>query len=264
MTREMHSAADLYQRVRRLLVAEAELFGASAPRARVFRREGVTASVNPHAPDRSIFNWIVPEGTALLLSAYPELARAYDEGGVRAFTVWVDPGDEELERELASRGHLLDGRPTAMGAELEGLALPDPGDLDVRETRDAALVSGINDAAYGFPPPAFRAAFVRFPDERWRGYLAFSEGRPVACALTYESADGDCGVSGVATLPEARGKGMASRLLAVALREARARGATTTTLQATSKGAPVYTALGYRALGRMSMWEHRVPAPSAG
>jgi GNAT superfamily N-acetyltransferase len=78
--------------------------------------------------------------------------------------------------------------------------------------------------------------------------------------MTYESSDGDCGVSAVATLPEARGGRIASRLLSVALRAAQARGARTTSLQATSKGAPVYTALGYRDLGRMSMWEHRVPA----
>lgn len=256
----MSSDAELYQRVRRLLVAEAELFGASAPRARLFRRDGLVASINPHAPDRSMFNWVVAEGRAPLLAAYSELALAYEHAGVRAFTVWVDPGDDETERELGLRGHVLDGRPVAMAANLDALTLPDPTDLVFEETHDAATISAINDSAYGFPPPAFRAALERIPDPRWRGYLGLRDGRAVACVMTYESSDGDCGVSAVATLPEARGGGIASRLLTVALRAAQARGARTTSLQATSKGAPVYTALGYRDLGRMSMWEHRVPA----
>lgn len=109
----------------------------------------------------------------------------------------------------------------------------------------------------GFPPPAFAAAFVRCSDPRWRAYLARDGEQAVACLLTYESADGDCGGTGVATLPIARGTGVASRLLATALRQAESRGAKTTTLQATSKGAPVYARIGYRDLGAMSMWEHR-------
>lgn len=256
----MTSDADLNQRVRQLLLAEAELFGSSAEGAMMLRRPGVVASINPRAPDRSIFNWVIFEDRAALLGAYDELASAYHAAGVRAWTVWVDEGDLETEHALTERGHLLDAKPRRMAADISQLTLPATAELTWRETDDIAAVSAINDAAYGFPPPAFSAALVRRSDPRWRAYLAFQGQRAVGCALAHESAGGDCGISGVATLPEARGRGIASRLLAVGLNEAARRGATTTTLQATSKGSPVYVRLGYRDLGPISMWEHRVPA----
>jgi hypothetical protein len=42
-----------------------------------------------------------------------------------------------------------------------------------------------------------------------------------------------------------------------ALREARARGCTTTTLESTKVAETLYAGLGYRALGRYEMWESR-------
>jgi GNAT superfamily N-acetyltransferase len=259
----MTSDHELFQRVHRLLAAEAQLFGSSADGAVTLRFDGVLASLNPCAPDRSIFNWVVADSRAALLSSYDALARSYENVGVRAWTVWVDEGDVATERELTARGHVLDAKPRAMAADISRLALPAIHDLSWHETDDIPAVAAINDAAYAFPPPAFRAALVRRVDARWHAYLAHQAGHPVGCALAYESEDGDCGVSGVATLPEARGTGIASRLLAAVLLQAVSRGAVTTTLQATSKGAPVYGRLGYRDLGAMCMWEHRVPPPKA-
>ncbi|MFZ5892828.1 MAG: GNAT family N-acetyltransferase [Myxococcota bacterium] len=258
----MSSDAVLYLHNRRLIAAEAELFGSSAEQARVFRAPGIVGAVNPHAPDRSIFNWCIAESTSLLLAGYSALADAYVQAGVRAWTVWLDPGDEYGARELGARGHLLDAQPLAMGAEIGALGLPEAGDLDARETRDATIIATLNEAAYTFPPPAFRAAFERICDPRWHAHVAFDGDRPVACVMIYDSEDGDAGVSCVATLPEVRGRAFASRLLGSALRAAVKRGCGTTSLQATSKGAPVYARLGYRNLGAMSMWEHRVRAPS--
>jgi hypothetical protein len=42
-----------------------------------------------------------------------------------------------------------------------------------------------------------------------------------------------------------------------ALLDARERGCTTTSLQATAMGRPVYRRLGYRELGVIEMWERR-------
>ena len=75
--------------------------------------------------------------------------------------------------------------------------------------------------------------------------------------------EGDCGVYAVATVPEARGRGLTSALLAHALADARERGCTTTTLEATRMGHSVYERLGYRPLGPVAMWERR-RAPDSG
>jgi GNAT superfamily N-acetyltransferase len=253
------SDAELYQRVRRLLVAEASLFGASAEGASVLRLPGVLGSVNPAAPDRSMFNWVIAEQPSRLFAVYDELAQRYEAAGVRAWTVWSDEHDQLTADWLRERGHVLDAKPRAMAADIAALSLPPVGDLSWGATTDVSVVAAINDQAYDFPAPAFGAALVRNADPRWHAYVAHQGDAAIACVLGFESEDGDCGITGVATLPAARGTGTASRLLAVALSEAAKRGAHTTTLQATSKGAPVYARLGYRDLGAMIMWEHRVP-----
>lgn len=255
--------AELSRRVRRCLLAEAQLWGSSNPDAQVLTLGEVVASLNPRAPDRSMFNWVVMPSVSALLAVYDELAQRYAAQGIRAWTVWGEPDDQELAQVLQQRGHTLDAQPRAMAAEIGALSLPQVGDLDWLETDDLSVIGAINDQAYSFPPPAFGAALVGKLPSPWRAYVARSGSEPIGCVLVCESADGDCGVSGVATLPAARGTGTASRLLALALQQAAARGAVTTTLQATSKGAPVYARLGYRDLGSLIMWEHRVPKPES-
>ena len=247
----------LYVRVRDLLGEEARLFARCSTSGRLVSWPGVFASVVAAAPDRSMFNWVVYERLDALLEHYAAISRVYRNAGVRAWTVWGDPGDAAAARALSDRGHKLDSQPIAMAAEIAGLILPATGDLDWSETRDAGLVARINDSAYGFPPPAFEAVFDHWPDPSWRAYIARLSGTAAGALLAREGANADCGITGVATLPEARGHGIATRLLAAVLREAQGRGAVTTTLQASPSGAKVYTALGYRCLGTMGMWEKR-------
>ena len=218
---------------------------------------GVCASVVPAAPDRSMFNWVVYEGLDALLVNYAAVAQAYEDAGVRAWTVWVDPADEAAAQALSQRGHLLDSQPVAMAAMIADLNLPDTGELDWVETRDLGLVGRINDSAYGFPPPAFEAVLDHWTQTCWHAYIANLNGTPVGSVLAHRGEDGDCGISGVATLPAARGHGIATRLLAAVLREAQRLGMYTTSLQASPSGAKVYAALGYRSLGSMGMWERR-------
>jgi GNAT superfamily N-acetyltransferase len=259
MTRMM-DAAELYARVRSCLGAELALFGSASKNARMLRWPGVTASLSPATPDRSLFNSVMCDSAAALDAAYPELARSYADAGVRAFTVWADPDDVELCALLTAQGHQLDSRPWAMAEAIAALRLPDEGDLDWFATRDMAQIASLNDAAYGFPSPAFDAVLDRLEDARWHGYVARLHGVPKSCLLLWDGDYGDCGICAVATLPDARGRGLATRLLARALRDATARGQGTTSLQASPQGYPVYLKLGYRDLGRMSMWERRALA----
>lgn len=67
---------------------------------------------------------------------------------------------------------------------------------------------------------------------------------------------GDCAIGMVETVPAARRKGLATQLCAHAVAEARDRGCTTASLQATEMAGGVYTRVGFHDLGR---FEEYVP-----
>jgi predicted GNAT family acetyltransferase len=67
----------------------------------------------------------------------------------------------------------------------------------------------------------------------------------------------DCGVSFVATAPEARRRGLASLVMRGTLHDALENGCTSTTLQATDVGLRLYDSLGFRRLCDMQLWEQR-------
>jgi GNAT superfamily N-acetyltransferase len=116
----------------------------------------------------------------------------------------------------------------------------------------------VNDASYGFAGD-FERAFRSVPPEPAYLYLARADGVPASTVLTFEEGE-ECGVYLVATRHEARGRGLATALMTHALLEARARGCTTTSLQATQRGRPMYERLGYRDIGAVHMWERRRPS----
>jgi GNAT superfamily N-acetyltransferase len=221
---------------------------------------GLVAALVPSMPERSVVNCVVYEDAAALEASLDRLDAAYDEAGVRAWTVWVHEGDERARGALAAAGHRLDGEPMGQELDLAEVEMPAGPELDLVADASPADFDPIVAAAYGWP--GFGEAIDAFPS-RFHAHAARDEGgRPAACLGIWD-VDGDAHVQLVATLPEARGRGLASRLLARALIDARERGCTTSSLQATAMGRPVYTRLGYRDLGRVQMWERRKPAPTA-
>jgi GNAT superfamily N-acetyltransferase len=229
--------------------------GSASPGARVVEADGgVLAAVVPARPDRSVVNAVVYEDGAALVAARDTLAAVYAEAGVVAWTVWTRPGDEEVPRALAAAGHRHDAQPLLMAAAIGELDVLPRRELDLEPAPAWADAARINDACYGQDPQhSFAAAFGGFDA---RLYVARLDGEPAACAGARWH-EGDCGIYFVATLPHARGQGVASELLRTALRDARAAGCETTSLEATALGAPVYERLGYRPLGRLGMWELR-------
>ncbi len=222
----------------------------------------VQAAITPAVPGVSLFNAVVYDDGAALLGARDELSAVYDGAGVQAWTVWVRPGDEAVAAGLRAAGHVHDGRPLLMGAVLGAMDLDPRGDvdLDVDPAPSFTVLADLNDAAYGVPGGTFAPAVAGLGDAGPRAWVARAGGRPVA-TLSLALHAGDAYVWLVATAPEARGRGLASELLRSALRAARDEaGAATTTLEATAMGEGVYRRLGYRELGRLGMWERRVPA----
>jgi GNAT superfamily N-acetyltransferase len=234
---------------------EVEAFGAGAPDSRLLRPDGLLASLAPAAPQRSLFNSVFLDEPAALAREYEALVVAYDAAGVQAWTVWVLDEDRETAAWLAARGHLLDAAPRAMAMELTGLmdvpsapAGVEPGPIEPR------LAAELNDLAYGYGEDGFRAGLAAETAIRWHG--AHAGGEPVGCVGTIEVGD-DCCVTGVATPPEHRGRGIASWLMLRALAVACDEGALTASLQATRAGAPIYERLGFADFGFIEMWELR-------
>ena len=217
---------------------------------------GVWAAVVPALPGRSVVNCVVYEDAPALEAALPDLAEAYDGAGVRAWTVWVHESDADTQSALAAAGHVLDAAPMGQELELDRVERPADADLELASDPTTADWDPIVAASYGWP--GFAAAVPAFP-HGFHPYMALHDGSAAACLGIWDHGD-DAHVQLVATAPEARRRGLASRLLLHALADARDRGCTISRLQATAMGQPVYARLGYRDVGRVQMWERRKPA----
>jgi GNAT superfamily N-acetyltransferase len=222
--------------------------------------DGIAAQVSPAVPDASLFNSVAYRDAGALRAALPTLEAIYREAGVRAWTVWVHESDVEASDLLREAGHLLDAAPEGMGCSLDELVAPDGLDeLDYTETPAIEHLQLLLAEGYGIPPSVSRSILGVLPDgPRTLVGVASADGRP-ACTAQVTLAGEDAGVYAVATIPAARGRGLARRLQYLLLQRAREMGARTTTLQASKLGRPVYAALGYRSFGPMNMWERRRP-----
>jgi GNAT superfamily N-acetyltransferase len=235
----------------------ARLVGSGSPGARVLERDGVMAVVVPAAPERSVMNAVHYEHADGLAVAYEEVALAYAEIGA-AWTVWVPPGDEEARGLLERAGHVLDATPAAMALDLRGgVERPAPDALeDWTADGDIAVVGPLNDRAYGFGTDSFTRAFSELRSDEPATYVARSNGDAVGCVVILDH-ERNADVEMVAVVPEARGHGIAGKLLGHALADAAERGLETSTLIATRLGRPVYARIGYREVGAVQMWERR-------
>ena len=227
--------------------------------AETFERPGVYAFATPGVPQRSLFNSAGYTNKGAFLAAREELAEWYAGFGA-AWTVWVPEGDTAVRAELEAAGHQLDAAPRAMFMDLAGIEEPDMNGIDWSEG-DIPASNSINDAAYGWPAGTW-GQFNSPETKELRAYVARVDGRPAATIATIDHGS-DCEIWSVATLSEARGRGLATALMRQGLWDAREGGCETSTLQATAAGRPVYERLGYEDLGALQMWEHRPPALSA-
>jgi GNAT superfamily N-acetyltransferase len=223
--------------------------------SRLVELDGVTAAVVPAAPDRSIANSVMYDTAAGLESALDRVTREYEEAGVRAWTVWVPQHDREGPALLARAGHKLDGEPTAMAMELDRFERKPAPEVEIDDEPDPRELGRLNDRAYGFDGDQFAYALDRRPPGMYQ-YVAIADGVAASCLGAIDHGR-DCGIYFVATAPEARGRGLATELMARALMDARARGCQTTSLQSTRMGQPIYARLGYHDLGQLQLWERR-------
>ena len=244
-----------YERMLKSMRAFFRLVGRSSEGAHVIEPDGILGVVCPKVPNRSLPNSVVYESQDALVAALPDLTRHYDEAGIDAWTVWVPEDDTEAAAALRDAGHVLDADPAGMTMELA--ALSEPAEIDHRTGDDLMpVVAAINDSAYPFEGTPFTDFTSQHPHGATMNYVAYLDGEPAA-AVVILPVDGDASVWDVATLPDARGRGLAGRLMHRALWDARANGCDLSSLQATKLGEPVYARLGYRSHGAIQMWEKR-------
>jgi ribosomal protein S18 acetylase RimI-like enzyme len=209
-------------------------------------------------PERSLLNAVVyDDPTDVPLD---ELAAFF--APVQAWCVWVQPRDDELLAACEARGMVVDGTPMMMGARISELDLARrevPAEIGDGSWND---LGPINDAAYGLPREHFAPLMRGLPTEGYRLAVARRDGAALACAAAVVDA-GNAHVVFVATLPDARRQGLAAECMRTVLRAAAADGCTTTTLEASQAGEPIYAAMGYASLGRYRMMEARATAPSS-
>lgn len=222
---------------------------------RVAERDGFVTTVTPMVPERSIVNDVVYWDSAALAAAYDEIDRGYADAGIEAWTVWVPDGDERTAALLAGRGHVLDSDPEAMLLDLDTVDRPATPPGYTRDI-DPVELARLNDDAYGLRSGFARAFEHLDAGDRLHLYGVEQDGELASGLVTFDHGD-DCSVWLVATRAQSRGQGLAGALMAHAMADARDRGRTTSTLQATDLGRPVYERLGYRSLGEIQLWEKR-------
>ncbi|MGH2838541.1 MAG: GNAT family N-acetyltransferase [Thermoleophilaceae bacterium] len=246
--------ASPYERMFNSMRALFHVIGRSSEGAHVLELDGVMAAVAPKLPERSLPNSVVYESQEALIAALPELNRHYDEAGIDAWTVWTPEADEQVAAALRDAGHARDADPAAMTLDLADL--DEPPEIEHRTGDDLIpVIAAINDRAYNHGD-AFARMLAHHPSGVGRNYAADIDGEPAAC-LQILPIDGDASVYWVATVAEARGRGLATRLLHRALWDAREEGCDMSSLQATKLGEPVYARLGYESHGALQMWEKR-------
>jgi ribosomal protein S18 acetylase RimI-like enzyme len=230
------------------------LLGRHAMQGAVIERPGVVASVVPAAPDSPTLNAAVALEPAEAVRHLADIAERWRDARVRRWGIWIDGAATQTTRALRTAGLTLTASSPGMGAALETLYIPSMNG-EVPQA-DLKTVGRVNDLAYGNFDSRLERTLTPLPNGVLNGYRADHDGRPAAVALALHHND-DCGISFVATIPEARRRGLATEVMLQALRDAQDKGCTTTTLQATDVGERLYENLGYRRLCAMQLWELR-------
>ena len=247
--------AELRRRLWEGFAALQTLLGGSAREGRVIHRPGLVASIVPSAPDSPALNAAVALNPSKAPDHLEELEVLYGAAGVRRWAVWIDGAARDVTDEFRRRGLAIASASPGMGAVIDDLGL-DLSTANHRPNAGLKTVGRVNALAYGNVDSRLERTLTTLTEGVLRGYRADLNGAAGAVALALHHGE-DCGVSFVATVPQARRHGLATQVMRAALADAQRHGQTTITLQATELGERLYQQLGLRRLGPMELWEHR-------
>ncbi len=181
---------------------------------------------------------------------------------------WIGPSTrpDDLGARLEAHGLTYSGETPGMAAEIGALspaeaAIPALSVAPATSEGDLAEWARITTRGFGFPEdvtPALAEMAMRHcirDNPQWAYCLARLSGQPVATASVFLYA-GVAGVYCVATLPEARRRGIGAEITRLALQRAGEQGYRVGILQSSDMGFPVYCRLGFqtRLMFRLYAW----------
>ena len=178
------------------------------------------------------------------------------------FTWWSLPGRDsaDLGTALVARGLVRETESPGMALDLSQPLDPPPVPAGLRiapvEGTPEMEVYGQTLNAGDFQAPETVARHIPRilspdrGDSRFQFFMGWLDGRPVATSLLFAEA-GVAGIYGVATVPDARRRGIGAALTFAAVEAGRRAGFRHAVLVATAMGAPVYRRLGFEEVCRI-------------
>lgn len=171
---------------------------------------------------------------------------------------WIGPSTQpaDLGKHLEKHGFLFDENSPGMAADLEKLNedLPKPEGLSIRLAQDDTAWrqwTRTMDMGFGSTSPnepgvnAWCSMIRQAGPEVMQAYVGWLDDKPIASSLLFMAA-GVAGIYCVATVPEARRKGIGAMLSLYPLLQARAKGYKFGILQSSEMGLSVYRSLGFQ------------------
>ncbi|MGW5360724.1 GNAT family N-acetyltransferase [Actinopolymorpha pittospori] len=241
---DQHPVDDLtlFERQVRTLVASWARYATGSAGAQVREEDGATICTFPSEPERLVYNNALIarglDGTATV-AAIEAIERTYREAGIDQYAAWAHESDQATIVELYERGYTLDTSTRAMAMPLDDLAVPRP-EVHLGESgwSEYLRIVGVPDGL-----------LQDMDTNDFHVLIARLNRHNVATAMAYDH-DGDCGIYNVATVPNARRRGLGTALTALHVHRAKERGCTTASLQSTKIAERVYASVGFRDLGR--------------
>ena len=171
---------------------------------------------------------------------------------------WIGPSTQpiDLGKSLEKNGFTFDEKSPGMAVDLRRLneSLPKPEGFSIHLAHDAAAHkqwSTVMELGFGVTSPneisvnAWCRILQQANSETIQAYTGMLDNRPVATSLLFLAA-GVAGVYCVATIPDARRKGIGALLTQYPLLQARSRGYQVGVLQSSEMGLGVYHSLGFQ------------------